>query len=102
MKNKIVGTGCLYKNRGIIQAAQKLVNEEFDKNCTDLITGKKHGHKTDHKLENFERSIKLSAAFTDAEKDTFFRMDRTLKIQLAREIVLSLLNKELKSPLKKE
>lgn len=102
MKNRIVNPKFLYKNRGIIRAAQKLVNEEFDKNCASLMDGKKHDHKMDHKLEKFEKSIKASAILSNEEKNTFSQLDKTSKIQLARDIILSLLNKELKSPLKKE
>lgn len=102
MKNKIVDPQFLYKNREIVRTAQKLVNEEFDKNCASLIDGKKHEHKLDHKLEKFERSIKASLIFSDEEKNTFSQLDKTSKIQLARDIVLSLLNKEINSPVKKE
>ena len=92
MVEKIISN--LREARDIVLAAQSLVNEQFNANA--ILGGK---NLFDEKLELFKVVVKESLFLSNEEKAATAKLQTSELYNLAREIILELTKKEIKSPL---
>ena len=97
MVEKIISN--LREARDIVLAAQSLVNEQFNANAKLLGAKEKKKNLFDEKLELFKASVKNSLFLLDEEKAAVAKLQTRELYELAREIILKLTKKEIKSPL---
>ena len=96
MVEKIISN--LKDYRDIVVAAQKLVNEEYNIQV-QLLGGSKKRSFLNSRLNKFIKTIRNSEFLTEEEKSDFSKLNEKEIYQLAREIILELVKKEIKNPL---
>lgn len=89
----------LREARDIVLAAQSLVNEQFNANAKLLGAKEKKKNLFDEKLELFKTTVKNSLFLSNEEKNAVAKLQTRELYELAREIILELTKKEIKSPL---
>ena len=97
MVEKIISN--LRNFRDIVLAAQGLVNEQFNANAKLLGAPEKKKNLFNQKLQTFQETVKNSTFLSDVEKKLFADLTPAATYEKAREIILQLTEKEIKSPL---
>jgi len=98
MVEKIILNLGLGEVRDIVFAAQNLVNEQFNKNAR-LLSGKQKRNFFYLKLKRFSKAVNNSQILSSEEKELFSKLEDNKVYELAREIILWLIKKEIKDPL---
>ncbi len=94
---KLLDHHLVHKNKEVIRTAQKLVNGVFETNSDILINGKGSDIRFEHKLKKFQKAIGASSVLTEEDKKVFYELPQSKQVDLARQIVLSLLRREIKT-----
>ena len=94
---KLLDHHLVYKNRDVIRTAQKLVNGIYEANSDIIINGKGLNSRFEHKLKKFQKAIAASTVLTVEDKKVFSELPQNNQVDLARQIVLSLLRREIKA-----
>lgn len=94
---KLLDHHLVHKNRDVIRTAQKLVNGVFETNSDIIINGKGLDVRFEHKLKKFQKAISTSEILTAEDKRVFCELPQSKQVDLARQIVLGLLRREIKT-----